>query len=152
MRPTTTLVLLATASLLQAQDCSIDFLTPQFGVQQEMDLAYGTQERFNGQQEVLRLNLFKPVGDGQTERPLIVLVHGGGFFDGHRDDLNALCADLAAQGWVAATVGYRLDFYGTWLLGSPWAYDPAEVIRAAYRAQQDVRGAVRYLKGRAAQD
>ena len=152
MRPTTTLVLLATASLLQAQDCSIDFLTPQFGVQQEMDLAYGTQERFNGQQEVLRLNLFKPVGDGQTERPLIVLVHGGGFFDGHRDDLNALCTDLAAQGWVAATVGYRLDFYGTWLLGSPWAYDPAEVIRAAYRAQQDVRGAVRYLKGRAAQD
>ena len=152
MRPTTTLVLLATASLLQAQDCSIDFLTPQFGVQQEMDLAYGTQERFNGQQEVLRLNLFKPVGDGQTERPLIVLVHGGGFFDGHRDDLNALCADLAAQGWAAATVGYRLDFYGTWLLGSPWAYDPAEVIRAAYRAQQDVRGAVRYLKGRAAQD
>ena len=152
MRPTTTLVLLATASLLQAQDCSIDFLTPQFGVQQEMDLAYGTQERFNGQQEVLRLNLFKPVGDGQTERPLIVLVHGGGFFDGHRDDLNALCADLAAQGWVAATVGYRQDFYGTWLLGSPWAYDPAEVIRAAYRAQQDVRGAVRYLKGRAAQD
>ena len=152
MRPTTTLVLLATASLLQAQDCSIDFLTPQFGVQQEMDLAYGTQERFNGQQEVLRLNLFKPVGDGQTERPLIVLVHGGGFFDGHRDDLNALCTDLAAQGWVAATVGYRQDFYGTWLLGSPWAYDPAEVIRAAYRAQQDVRGAVRYLKGRAAQD
>ena len=152
MRPTTTLVLLATASLLQAQDCSIDFLTPQFGVQQEMDLAYGTQERFNGQQEVLRLNLFKPVGDGQTERPLIVLVHGGGFFDGHRDHLNALCTDLAAQGWVAATVGYRLDFYGTWLLGSPWAYDPAEVIRAAYRAQQDVRGAVRYLKGRAAQD
>ncbi|MCB0786049.1 MAG: hypothetical protein KDC02_17815, partial [Flavobacteriales bacterium] len=60
--------------------------------------------------------------------------------------------DLAAQGWAAATVGYRLDFYGTWLLGSPWAYDPAEVIRAAYRAQQDVRGAVRYLKGRAAQD
>jgi len=152
MRPTTTLVLLATASLLQAQDCSIDFLTPQFGVQQEMDLAYGTQERFNGQQEVLRLNLFKPVGDGQTERPLIVLVHGGGFFDGDRNDLNALCTDLAAQGWVAATVGYRQDFYGTWLLGSPWAYDPAEVIRAAYRAQQDVRGAVRYLKGRAAQD
>ena len=152
MRPTTTLALLVSASLIHAQDCSIDFLTPQFGVQQEMDLAYGTQERYNGVLEVLRLNLFKPVGDGQTERPLILLVHGGGFFDGNRNDLNALCADLAAQGWAAATVSYRLDFYGTWLLGSPYAYDAAEVVRAAYRAQQDVRGAVRYLKGRAAQD
>lgn len=145
----TTLLLSAS---LSAQDCSIDFLTPQFGVQQELDLAYGTAPRFNNQMEVLRLNLFKPVGDGQTQRPLIVLVHGGGFFDGHRNDLNALCQGLAAQGWAAATVGYRLDFYGTWLLGSPFAYDASEVVRAAYRAQQDVRGAVRFLKARSGQD
>lgn len=149
---TATLAILMLGLSVRSQDCNLDFLTPQFGVQQELDLAYGTAPRFNSQQEVLRLNLFKPLGDEQTERPLIILVHGGGFFDGDRNDLNALCQQLASQGWAAATVGYRLDFYGTWLLGSPFAYDAAEVVRAAYRAQQDVRGAVRYLKGRSAQD
>lgn len=139
---------LATFAPLPAQDCAIPFTTPLFGVRSEMDIPYGTAQRYNGAQEVLRLNLFKPVGDGQTERPLIILIHGGGFFDGDRNDLNAQCMELASMGWAAATISYRLDFYGTWLLGSPFAYDPAEVIRAAYRAQQDARGALRFLKAR----
>ncbi|MCB0771118.1 MAG: hypothetical protein KDC00_12025, partial [Flavobacteriales bacterium] len=71
---------------------------------------------------------------------------------GHRNDLNQTCRDLAAMGWATATISYRLDFYGTWLLGSPFSYDPAEVIRAAYRAQQDTRGALRFLKARSALD
>ena len=140
------------SSGLHAQDCSIPFTVPLFGVQQEMDILYGSGVRYNGETQELRLNLFKPLGDGQTERPLLILIHGGGFFDGDRNDLNAMCQDLASKGWAAATISYRLDFYGTWLLGSPWAYDPAEVIRAAYRAQQDARGAIRFLKGRSAMD
>ncbi len=139
---------LATLPPALAQDCSIPFTTPLFAVRAEMDIAYGTALRFNGAQQVLRLNLFKPIGDGQTERPLIILIHGGGFFDGDRNDLNAQCMELASMGWAAATISYRLDFYGTWLLSSPFAYDPAEVIRAAYRAQQDARGALRFLKAR----
>ncbi|MBL0128020.1 MAG: carboxylesterase family protein [Flavobacteriales bacterium] len=137
---------------LFAQDCSIPFTTPQFGVQQELDILYGSAVRYNGATQELRLNLFKPVGDGQTQRPLIILIHGGGFTGGDRADLNAMCQDLASKGWAAATISYRLDFYGTWLLSSPWAYDPAEVIRAAYRAQQDARGAIRFLKVRSAMD
>lgn len=146
------LLFLGGASALPAQDCSIPFTVPMFGVRSEMNILYGSAVRFNGATQELRLNLFKPVGDGQTQRPLVVLIHGGGFFDGDRNDLNAMCQDLASKGWAAATISYRLDFYGTWLLGSPWAYDPAEVIRAAYRAQQDARGAIRFLKGRSAQD
>lgn len=140
------------AGAAHGQDCSIPFTVPMFEVRAEMDILYGTATRYNGAAQELRLNLYKPVGDGQTERPLLILIHGGGFFDGDRNDLNAICQDLASKGWAAATISYRLDFYGTWLLGSPWAYDPAEVVRAAYRAQQDARGAIRFLKGRSAQD
>ncbi|MCB0794891.1 MAG: carboxylesterase family protein [Flavobacteriales bacterium] len=135
-----------------AQDCSLSFTTPLFDVQQEMDVFYGTAVRFNGAVDSLRMNIYKPVGDGQTERPLVLLIHGGGFTGGHRNDLNSLCQEMASMGWATATISYRLDFYGTWLLSSPWAYDAAEVVRAAYRAQQDARGAVRFLRERSAQD
>ena len=138
--------------VVRAQDCSISFTTPQFAVQQELDILYGSGIRYNGATQQLRLNLFKPIGDGQTERPLIVMVHGGGFTGGDRNDLNALCQEYASMGWAAATISYRLDFYGTWLLSSPFAYDPSEVVRAAYRAQQDTRGALRFLKARSTTD
>ncbi|MCB9169203.1 MAG: alpha/beta hydrolase [Flavobacteriales bacterium] len=138
--------------VVSGQDCSIPFTTALFPTTQEMNLLYGTAVRYDGGSEDLRLNLFKPIGDGQVQRPLVVLVHGGGFWDGDRSDLNALCEEFASMGWAAATISYRLDFYGTWLLGPPWTYDDAEVVRAAYRAQQDLRGAVRFLKARHAQD
>jgi alpha/beta superfamily hydrolase len=146
------LLLLLWSSGIFAQDCSIPFNTPLFDVQEELNIYYGTATRYNGVSEDLRLNLFKPSGDGQTERPLIILIHGGGFTGGHRNDLNNTCRELAGMGWATATISYRLDFYGTWLLGSPFSYDPAEVIRAAYRAQQDTRGALRFLKARSATD
>lgn len=137
---------------LLAQDCSIPFTAPLFDVQVESDILYGSAPAFNGQNTELRLNLYKPVGDGQTERPLIVLVHGGGFTGGSRNELNDLCATLASQGWAAATISYRLGFYAPVFLVNPFAYDQAEVVRAAYRSIQDTKGAIRFLKGRSAQD
>ncbi|MCB0774591.1 MAG: T9SS type A sorting domain-containing protein, partial [Flavobacteriales bacterium] len=52
----------------------------------------------------------------------------------------------------AATISYRLGFYGSWLFGPPYANDPHELRRAIYRAMQDAKGAVRFLKGRHEQD
>ncbi|MDX9752052.1 MAG: carboxylesterase family protein [Flavobacteriales bacterium] len=135
-----------------AQDCTIPFGLPLFAVHAEMDIPYGTATRYNGGTAQLALDLFKPVGDGQTERPLVVLVHGGGFTGGSRADLHDLGNSLASMGWAAATVSYRLGFYGTGILEPPYAYDPAEVRRAIYRSMQDVKGAVRFLKGRSGQD
>lgn len=135
-----------------AQDCSIPFTAPLFEARVESGLWYGNASRFDGGTDSLRLNLYKPVGDGQTERPLVVLIHGGGFYEGHRNDFNALCEGLASYGWAAATISYRLGFHGNWLAGPPYAQDAAEVERAIHRAMQDARGAIRYLKGRSAQD
>jgi dienelactone hydrolase len=135
-----------------AQDCTIPFIQPLFGVQAEPDLWYGNATRFNGATDSLRLNLFKPAGDGQEERPLVIAIHGGGFSAGNRNELNAFCNTLASMGWACATISYRLGFYGTGLLDPPYAYDPNEVRRATYRAMQDTKGAIRYLKGRHAQD
>src|SRR5688572_19051177 len=73
---------------LRAQDCSIPFTQPLFQVQQEADLVYGSAPLYNGGSTELALNLFKPVGDGQTARPLVIVIHGGGLFAGHRNEMN----------------------------------------------------------------
>ena len=148
----TTSVLFLLALRTQAQDCSIPFTEPLFDVRHDSDLWYGNATRFDGGTDSLRLDLYKPVGDGQTERPLVVAIHGGGFYEGNRSELGSYCSSLASMGWACATISYRLGFYGTGLFQPPWAYDPFEVQRAIYRAAQDAKGAVRFLKGRHAQD
>lgn len=152
MRHPLGLLLCLACPWLVAQDCSIPFTEPLFDVQSEADIWYGNAPRFDGGTDSLRLNLYKPLGDGQTERPLLILIHGGGFIGGHRNDLNAVCSSIASMGWATATVSYRLGIYGTGILDPPFAYDPYEATRAAYRAMQDVKGAIRFLKERHLQD
>lgn len=145
-------IVMVLPATVYAQDCTIPFVQPLFDVQAESDLWYGNATRFNGGTDSLRLNLFKPVGDGQEERPLVVAIHGGGFSAGNRAELNDYCNTLASMGWSCATISYRLGFYGTGVVEPPYAYDPNEVRRAMYRAMQDAKGAIRFLKARHLQD
>ncbi len=147
-----TIVAFVAGSIGIAQDCSLPFTEPLFTVHAETGLWYGNAERFNGNIDSLRLDLYKPIGDGQTARPLAVLVHGGGFVGGNRQELTALCNTMASMGWATATITCRLGFYGNGLVDPPYSYDPDEVRRATYRAMQDAKGAVRFLKGRSSQD
>lgn len=131
-----------------AQDCTIPFTQPLFTVQVEPNMWYGNATRFNGGTDSLWLNLYKPVGDGQMERPLVIAIHGGGFTSGNRNELNDYCNMLASMGWACATISYRLGFYGTGIVDPPYAYDPPELRRAIHRAMQDTKGAIRFMKGR----
>jgi len=81
----------------------------------------------------LVLDLYRP--DGETPKPLILFIHGGGWVGGNTRHSGALenfplaLAQLASVGFVVASVEYRL---------SSEAPFPA--------ALQDVRTALRYLK------
>jgi len=85
----------------------------------------------------LRLDLYLP-GPNAAGRarpwPLVVLVHGGGWRSGTRENMAPLAARLAARGYAAATVDYRL---------SGEAQYPAAI--------DDVRQAVRLLRAAAPQ-
>lgn len=133
---------------LPAQDCALPYTLPLFGVHVDSSVVYGSATRYDDGTSELRMNIFKPIGDGQAERPLLVVIHGGGLFAGDMNEMNDLCHGLASSGWAAATISYRLGFYGNGLFEPPYAHDPAEVQRALYRAMQDAKGAVRFLKGR----
>lgn len=85
----------------------------------------------------LRLDLFLPLDDSLRDHPLVMLIHGGAFYFGSKDDvaLRQWCQHLASQGFVAASIDYRLGFLPTM----------ANIQRAAYRAVQDAHAAMRYL-------
>ena len=108
------------------------------------DIVYGHADRYDWwgsfEPEPLTLNLFEPKEDTVAKRPLVLMVHGGVFLIGHpkaKKDIIAWCDSLAHQGYVAGAVGYRLGFN---------VLNKASMIRAGYRAIQDVRAAIRYFK------
>ncbi|MEI6900562.1 MAG: PKD domain-containing protein [Bacteroidota bacterium] len=94
----------------------------------------------------LVLDLYQPLGDTLSHRPLIIFAHSGGFMTGSRtvNDMVALCDTFARKGYVTATIDYRQGLE---------IADNADLhyTRAAYRGLQDGRTAVRYLKSKATQ-
>ena len=81
--------------------------------------------------EPLALNLARPKTDGR-HLPTVLCIHGGGFRAGKRESYDALCVKLAGQGFVAATITYRL---------APKHQFPAAV--------HDTKAAVRWLRANA---
>lgn len=146
----------------------LPFTQPVFQIRVEKNVAYGTATNFAGNSETLLLDLFKPVGDGQTARPVFVYVHGGAWLEASVKDNSTdslVCAEMAKRGYVVANVEYRRGFhrlknYTPYALCNStlgqslcvYAYDTSELVRAVFRAMQDVKGAMRFLKNRAAQD
>ncbi|GIV31176.1 MAG: hypothetical protein KatS3mg029_0527 [Saprospiraceae bacterium] len=106
----------------------------------------------------LVMDVYEPVGDTETDRPLVIYFHTGSFLPfpqngitgGKKDDSTAveICKRLARMGYVAASADYRLGW-------NP--LDPQELnrrwflINAAYRGVQDARTCIRYFKKTAAE-
>ncbi len=81
----------------------------------------------------LALDLYRPKSAGDTALPAIVCIHGGGWWQGDRSNHGHLAKALAAKGYVAATISYRL---------SGEAPFPAQI--------HDCKAAVRFLRANAA--
>lgn len=79
----------------------------------------------------LAMDVFAPLGLDEP-RPVVLCVHGGAWVVGRRSDYHRLCRRLARQGFVAATIDYRLLPEGVY---------PAPV--------HDVLDAVQYLQDHA---
>jgi acetyl esterase/lipase len=95
------------------------------GVVFEPDVEYANPD---GQH--LQLDIARPKGDGPF--PAVVCIHGGGFRAGSRKGYDGLCLKLAARGYVAVTVSYRL---------APKYQFPAAV--------HDTKAAVRWVRANA---
>jgi len=58
----------------------------------------------------LEMDIYEPVGDTLTNRPVIIFAHTGSFFSGHNetDDMVDLAISAAKRGYVAISINYRL--------------------------------------------
>lgn len=117
-----------------------------YGAALSLDSPYADET--SSQNTNLLLDVYSPVGDTETNRPLIIFAHGGGFITGNRnhDDILAFCDLFAKRGYVTASIDYRQGMY---LLGND-DHNKMSSIRAVYRGLQDGRSAVRYFRNNAA--
>jgi hypothetical protein len=85
----------------------------------------------------LHLDIFRPQNDTLKKHPLVMLIHGGAFYFGSKDDasITRWCRHLASLGYVTASIDYRIGFLPSM----------ASIGRAGYRAVQDAHAAMRYL-------
>jgi pimeloyl-ACP methyl ester carboxylesterase len=141
-----------------------------YAVRQET-LYYAAPTNYRGCVDSLYMTRYIPINT-RTDRPIVVLVHGGGFVAGNRHNgtNNLLGLRLAARGYHVATVDYRLGYhipsninasFGCVIFNAIMNYpldacmypaDTSEIMRAIYRGTQDVKTALRFLKSRSLQD
>ena len=88
----------------------------------------------------LDMDIYTPVGDPSAKRPLLLMMHGGSFFIGNKDEKGqvAWCRHFASLGYVAACINYRMGFN----LGKK------SYCKAEDRAVEDAEAAINYLLGR----
>ncbi len=138
-------------TVLSAQDYR--YTNTQFStVVTTTDVLYGTAPALDAPYTVesstttvdLLLDLYLPVGDTHTNRPVLIFIHGGAFTVGNKthDDMVAFCNYYAKKGYVTASISYRKGFN---VAGNTNMHGT----RAVYRGIQDGRAAVRYFRAHA---
>lgn len=80
-------------------------------------------------EDALMMDVFRPNSTAGSPVPAVVVIHGGAWISGKRQDMDALAQTLANEGVLAATVSYRLAPKHKW---------PAML--------DDVQTAVRFLR------
>jgi len=112
-------------------------------------VTYGSAPDASGNPVTLTLDTYQPTGDTQTDRPAIVLVHGGSFIGGSSTDSHMvrLANSFARRGYVAVSINYRLLGTGE-TCGQEDPPSPA-CVTAALAAQHDAQAAVRWLRANA---
>jgi hypothetical protein len=108
------------------------------------NVQYGVNLRANGQSQNLLMDVYQPVGDVATLRPLIIIAHGGSFVGGSKTgtDVVPLCKDWARLGYVTASIEYRVGMTNFPIPGP----DSTDAAAAVMRGTHDGRAAVRYFR------
>lgn len=89
----------------------------------------------------LKLDVYLPADDdAAATRPLLLMMHGGAFFMGHKTEKSHVewCRYFASLGYVAVSLDYRLGY----------CMEKADITRAEEDAVEDAKNALLYLLDR----
>lgn len=106
------------------------------------NIQYGKALNIKGADENLLLDLYMPniLADTLKHRPVLLFIHGGGFQNNSKTGgfSNMLCTAFAKRGYVTVSIDYRLGIEGN--------KSNDDYAAAVYRAQQDGKAAIRFLR------
>ena len=88
----------------------------------------------------LEMDIYKPAGAPEGPRPLLLMMHGGSFFIGNKEEPGQAgwCRYFASLGYVAVSINYRLGFHAL----------KKEIRQSELRALEDADAALEYLLAR----
>ncbi|MBP0904111.1 alpha/beta hydrolase [Mariniflexile gromovii] len=94
--------------------------------------------------DTLKLDVYQPKNDSILGRPLFVIIHGGGFMKGERNEpsLIYLAENVAKKGFVVASIDYRL--VKNKLINC--SYPANDKIKAFSNGAEDLLNALQFLK------
>jgi hypothetical protein len=114
-----------------------------FGYDSVMNLKYGQNVTATSSlvQDLL-LDIYLPANDTFQKRPLVFFTHGGSFVSGSKanGDVVYLSREFAKRGYVCVSQNYRIGME---------EFNTQSAARAVWRAMQDARAAIRYMKANA---
>ncbi|MBL0047674.1 MAG: T9SS type A sorting domain-containing protein [Bacteroidetes bacterium] len=143
------------------------FTLKQYGFSVDSNVVYSTDTNYLGYPETCYLHLYKPKADANTKRPILIYVHGGSWLGGSPNDYYPaqICKEFVQRGYVVASIQYRMGMHTNPAIipgincplisgAAQCAYvsDTSEVLRAAFRAMQDTKSAIRFMKARSILD
>ena len=106
---------------------------------------YGSNRSTIGLPQDLYMDVYEPVGDTVSRRPVIIWAFGGAFVGGDRKQLADNARQAARLGYVSACIDYRLLN-----LFSQWPIDSVKALDIAVKASTDMKAAIRHFRKDAA--
>ena len=90
-----------------------------------------------------QMDVYTPIGDTVTNRPVIIYLHGGAFMTGDKSAADCIdfCTSFAKKGYVAISANYRLatnPFFFTFFQDVQY--------RTLLQAIADIKAAIRYVR------
>ncbi len=120
----------------------------------DSNIVYGSNVPYGSSAPIdLLCDIYQPVGDNVTNRPVIILMHAGSFLPpaliptpglGTKKDsaIVHLCKAFARKGYVAISATYRIGWNP---LASTEEERARTIMSAVFRGQQDLKALIRYL-------
>jgi len=109
----------------------------------QLNIKYGSNVSWTGTLQDLHVDIYQPANaTTKSKNPFVLMIHGGTFLTGTKENLAKMCRILADSGFVAASLEYRLG----WNSGSGNCNgDTLSNKMAVYRSLQDANAAMRFI-------
>ncbi len=135
------LIFLLSYSLISYAQCDGRYEAEIFDATTTTEIEYTDVYDWSTSNSGLDMDIYMPVGDDFTDRPVLVFAHGGSFYAGDKNNegVSGLCESFAKRGYVTASIQYRLTTPSSWI-------DSTVMIQTVFNAISDMKSAVRYFR------